>query len=140
MTQNNDCQFCQIISGKDNQAFRIIFQNEKFVAMLVSRPITKGHFIVFPRNHYSSISKNSLAANALFKYTMKLAKKVSDKLGTDAFTLKLNNNVYKLEKDRLNVGHIHIHIIPRYKAGKNIDAVSKLAGNKYFKDLVKLIN
>lgn len=140
MIKDNNCQFCKIIFGEDNQDFRIIFQNKKFIALLVSRPITKGHFVVFPKDHYSSISKANRAANTLFKCTLGLAKKVSNKLGTAAYTLKLNNNVYKLETNELNVGHIHIHVIPRYQAGENLDVIVKPAKSKYFKDMIKLIN
>lgn len=106
------CVFCQIAQSPESEEYRII-SNNKFIAMLVSHPETRGHFIVFPKSHASEIKQvpNKLE---LFKTTIKQAEKVVKKLKAPAYTLKVNNNVYALGDDPLHIGHVHVHIIPRY--------------------------
>lgn len=108
-----NCIFCQIAENPIEQEYRIIFSSEEYIGMLVSSPETKGHFIIFPRKHYSKLSEME-DRNGLFKLAIELAESAIKKLRTEAYTLKLNNNVFLFDKNPLHVGHIHIHVIPKY--------------------------
>jgi diadenosine tetraphosphate (Ap4A) HIT family hydrolase len=114
-----NCIFCQIGSDQSGEDYRIIYADKNYIAMLVSHPETVGHFIVFPRAHYSEMSEMT-DPGAFFEKVLKLAEEKIKKIEAKAFTLKLNNNLYKLESDNpLHVGHIHMHVVPRFSKGDN---------------------
>ncbi len=108
-----NCVFCNIAKGKNDQTFRIIYSDDLYIAMLVSHPETRGHFIVFPKKHYSEILEMN-QVDDLFKMSIRLSEKFTKKLDAKSYTLKLNNNLYKIDDDLSHVGHTHIHTIPRY--------------------------
>lgn len=116
-----NCAFCQIAKNLKEQEYRTIFSNKEYLGMLVSHPETKGHFIVFPKIHCSELTKLK-GRGGLFKLTIELAEKITKKLGAKAYTLKVNNKVFMLETDPLHIGHIHIHIIPRYSENDLINS------------------
>lgn len=108
-----NCVFCQIVSEPKEESFRILFEDKTFIVMLVSHPQTRGHFIVFPKNHVSEMVEMENKSE-FFGLVIDLAEKFTKKLEAKAYVLKLNNNIYKLENDPLHVGHIHMHVVPRY--------------------------
>ncbi len=107
------CVFCQIVKEQTKQKYRIFYTDSKYITMLVSNPETRGHFILFPKAHFSQIAKLS-NKEKFFELAVKLAEEKTAKLGAKAYSLKLNNKLFLLDDNPLHVGHIHIHIIPRY--------------------------
>ena len=57
-----DCIFCNIVKGKISA--RKIAETEKSLAFLDAFPLTKGHTLVIPKNHYSKIQEMSKNDNA----------------------------------------------------------------------------
>ena len=134
-----NCVFCNISKDSSNEEYRIIYLDKKYIAMLVSRPESKGHFILFPRRHCSELIEMRDKAT-FFELAIKLAEEKTKMLNAGAYTLKLNNNVFKLNKDPLHVGHIHIHIIPRYFQNDSIVDKPNMKDREYFIELKRIIN
>lgn len=122
-----NCIFCQISENPTEESYRIFYSDENFLGMLVSHPETRGHFILFPKTHYSELSELK-GKGAFFELAIKLAEEKTNKLNAKAYVLKLNNKLFKLEDNPLHVGHIHIHVIPRYFPNDSeLNRVIKLA-------------
>lgn len=109
----NNCVFCRIASNPESERGRIFFENEEYLGMQVLHPETKNHFIVFPKSHASEMLEMP-DKGGFFELVVKLAEEKIIEYGAKAYVLKLNNNIYKLENDPMHVGHIHMHVIPRW--------------------------
>lgn len=114
------CAFCQVAPNTGDQTERVIFSDQEFVAMFVSHPQTLGHFVVFPNHHFSELAQMIDKVEPLTKTTVNLAERVTLILGAKAYVLKLNNKLYALEDHPGHVGHIHMHVIPRYTSDDHI--------------------
>ena len=103
-----DCIFCKIADREIPS--KIIFENDLVMAFLDISPISKGHTIVIPKNHYSNledISDYELAE--LFKEVKRLATIIHENLKIDGYNILQNN--FPAAGQVIN--HFHIHIIPR---------------------------
>lgn len=135
----NNCIFCQIVGNPSKESQRIIYEDNKYLGMLVSHPETNGHIIIFPKAHMEEMSEMS-DAGEFFELAVELAEKLTEKLAAKAYVLKLNNKIYKLEDDPLHVGHIHIHVVPRFvkdKMKENPGIVNEAYYNNLKRKLVK---
>lgn len=107
--------------------YRVIYSDDKYLALLVLYPENRGHFIVIPKDHFSQISEVPNQGE-LFELVLRLAEKNIPLLKAKAFVLKMNNNIYKLDPNPLHIGHVHVHIVPQYEpasGGKAPDLVDK---------------
>lgn len=101
-----DCVFCNIINGKIPA--RKIMETEKSLAFLDAFPLTKGHTLVIPKNHYTKIQEMSKDDNAdLFETVKILTNKIEQ-----AFSSSLVA-VHNGKESGQEVPHVHVHIIPR---------------------------
>ncbi|CAN5321962.1 hypothetical protein BH10PAT1_BH10PAT1_6670 [soil metagenome] len=102
-----------MITGEIDNKSQLIEENKNYTVMLVNAPQTRGHFIIFPKKHYSELSefKNT---GLFFEYSINMAEKIIKKLNAKAYVMKLNNKVFMLDDNPMHVGHIHCHIIPIY--------------------------
>ena len=106
--KDKDCIFCKIIDRKIPS--KIIFENNLNLAFLDIFPISRGHTIVIPKNHYANledIPDDKLFE--LFKSVKQIATIVHKKLKIDGYNILQNN--YKAAGQDIN--HFHVHIIPR---------------------------
>lgn len=120
-----DCIFCKIVKGEIPA--KIIDETEKSLAFMDAFPLTKGHSLVIPKNHYEKMQEIPPEENAeLFETVRKVLSKV-DKL-TNATLVALHNG----KESGQEIPHVHIHLIPRSKA----DTASAVHG--MFKNRPKL--
>ena len=104
--KDENCIFCRIASGEIPS--RTLYEDSDFRVILDLEPVTKGHALILPKEHYKNLYEidDSTAAKVL-----PLAKKMADnKLGCDGFNVIQNNN----EVAGQTVFHFHMHLIPRY--------------------------
>ena len=113
-----DCIFCKMAMGLIDNRHQVIYEDNSYIGMLVSHPETDGHFIVFTRDHFSELSEIT-GRGKLFEKTVELAETITLKLGAPAYVIKMNNRVYRLDNNPLHVGHVHMHVIPKYMINKN---------------------
>ena len=105
-----DCIFCKIIKG-EIPSFRV-FENDKVFCFLDINPLTKGHVLVIPKNHYKDIfdiSEGDL--KEIISIAKELAVTIKEKLGAEGVNL-VNASGEMAEQ---SVFHFHLHVVPRYK-------------------------
>jgi histidine triad (HIT) family protein len=103
-----DCIFCKIVNKEIPS--KIIFENEQCMAFLDISPISKGHSIVIPKNHSSTIEdilEKDLVS--VFKVVKDLAIYIHKKLDTAGYNILQNN----FKPAGQVIDHFHVHIIPR---------------------------
>ena len=101
-----DCIFCKIIKGEIPA--KIIFETEKTLAFMDAFPLTKGHSLVIPKNHYKKIQDMTKEDNTdLFESVRQVISKV-DAI-SDATLLALHNG----KESGQEIPHVHVHLIPR---------------------------
>ena len=106
--KDDNCIFCQIIERKIDS--KIIFENDKVMTFLDIFPVSRGHMIIVPKNHYlnlEDIPDDDLAE--VFKIVKKMAKLIYEKLNLDGYNILQNNFTAAGQV----INHFHVHIIPR---------------------------
>ncbi len=105
-----DCIFCKIIKGEIPSAK--VFENEKVFVFLDISPLTEGHCLIIPKQHFENIfdiDENILEEIA--KTAKELAGRIKIKLGVTGVQL-VNASGKDAEQ---SVMHFHLHLIPRYE-------------------------
>ncbi len=110
-----DCIFCKIV--KKEIPAKIIAENERAIAFLDAFPITDGHTLVIPKEHYPDLG---LCDEETLVDVIKLVKKVSNKIED---TKKLNPWGFNYLSNQGTIAgqevmHFHMHIIPKYVKDK----------------------
>jgi len=101
-----DCIFCNIIKGKIPA--RKIMETKKSLAFLDAFPLTKGHTLVIPKNHYSKIQEMSKDDNVdLFESVRVLTNKIERLFSSSLIT------IHNGKESGQEIPHVHVHIIPR---------------------------
>jgi len=100
------CIFCDIVAEKIPA--RKIMETEKSLAFLDAFPLTKGHSIAIPKNHYSKIQEMNKVDNAdLFELVRILTKKIEDTFSSSLIA------IHNGKDSGQEIPHVHVHIIPR---------------------------
>lgn len=106
MKKDEECLFCQIVSGKVDSYS--VFEDKDTFAFLDASPIFFGHILLVPKKHYRSISEiPNDTIGILFSNVKPLAKALEIALGADGTLIAVNDKVSQSKP------HLHIHIIPR---------------------------
>ncbi len=106
--KRKDCLFCKI-TNKEIPS-KILFENELVLAFLDISPISKGHTIVIPKNHYSNLEDiPNYELTEVYKEVKNLATKIHKNLKIDGYNILQNNFAAAGQV----IKHFHIHIIPR---------------------------
>ena len=101
-----DCLFCKI-ANKEIPS-RIIMETGNSIAFLDAFPVSRGHTLVIPKNHYEKVQDmTDIDNNALFDTVHKVISKV-DKL-TGSTLLAIHNG----KDSGQEIPHVHVHLIPR---------------------------
>lgn len=98
----SDCIFCKIIKGEIPCSK--VYEDEKFLAFLDINPVSSGHTLLIPKNHYRWVYDVPQ-----FDQYWQVAKKIAlaiknSSINPDFVTFLTIGN---------DVPHAHIHIIPR---------------------------
>jgi histidine triad (HIT) family protein len=131
-----NCIFCKII--KRDIPSNIVFENDLNLAFLDIAPISKGHTIVIPKNHYSNLE--DIPDHELVE-TLKVVKKIAvtihHSLQIDGYNILQNN--YAAAGQVIN--HFHVHIIPRsYNDGKfTLKIPRDQASDEELKEILRIL-
>ena len=108
--KDEECVFCQIVEKKIPS--QILFENDTNLAFLDIFPVSKGHTIVIPKNHYNNLEDIPInELTGLYEIVKKLSGIIHKKLKIEGYNILQNN--FKAAGQVIN--HFHIHIIPRSK-------------------------
>ena len=101
-----DCIFCKI-SNKEITS-KIITETKNSVAFLDAFPVSFGHTLVIPKNHYEKVQDmSSVDCIDLFNTVHNVITKV-DKI-TGSTLLAIHNG----KDSGQEIPHVHVHLIPR---------------------------
>ncbi|MBP3201482.1 MAG: HIT family protein [Lachnospiraceae bacterium] len=112
---DSNCIFCKILNNEIPS--KKIYEDGDFLAMLDIAPATKGHVLIVPKEHATTMS--DLSDEKLSKILI-LAKKIIEAMkkvhGFTDYNIIQNNGRLAGQ----TVAHYHLHLIPRY----SVDEVS----------------
>lgn len=105
-----DCVFCNIVKGKFDSAK--VFEDDQVLAFLDINPVTKGHCLVIPKQHFENIFDiNEEILKKVIVATKNISEKVKNSLHADGIRVSQSNG----KEAGQAIFHFHIHIIPRYQ-------------------------
>jgi len=108
LLKDEACIFCQIVDKKIPS--QILFENDTSLAFLDIFPISNGHTIVIPKNHYNNLEDIPVdELTDVFKIVKNISSKIYEKLKIDGYNILQNN--FKAAGQIID--HFHVHIIPR---------------------------
>lgn len=103
-----ECAFCKIIRGESES--HLIFESDTLICILDIDPIHKGHVLIIPKIHRSSIDEIPiLVLHEMMQLTQKIAHALKHVYNADGYSMMQNGG------DFCDFGHFHLHIFPRYK-------------------------
>ncbi|BET37745.1 HIT domain-containing protein [Spiroplasma ixodetis] len=105
---NKACIFCTIIKDKNN----LIFEDTNTAAFMDINPVTKGHILVIPKQHFETfidttpkiVSDVSITNHKIANLLIKTIPEIK------GFNILTNNGSEAFQE----VFHYHVHIIPKY--------------------------
>lgn len=104
------CIFCRIVAGNE-KAF-IIYNSDHVMAFLDKYPVSKGHTLVVPKEHYETIFETpDHILHELIRITKKIAIAQAKILRADGVRILQNNG----KAAKQEIPHIHFHVIPFYR-------------------------
>ena len=102
-----DCIFCKIIAGELPTSK--IYEDESLFAFLNINPVHKGHALLIPKKHVSTIFDADDALLEHLAVTLKkLAGSIMKTVGAQGCTISSNNGAGQ------QIPHLHWHLIPRF--------------------------
>jgi len=101
-----DCIFCKIVQGKIPA--RKIMETDKSLAFLDAFPLTKGHTLVIPKNHYVKIQEMKKEDSTDLFGTVRIMVGRIERLAPSSL-IAIHNG----KESGQEVPHVHVHIIPR---------------------------
>ncbi len=103
-----DCVFCKIVA-REIPAL-IIHEDKSVIAFLDINPLTEGHLLVIPREHYAQVVDMPPAqCSALFSSVPMLGQALIRVTSAEGFNVLVNNGRVAGQV----VPHVHCHLIPR---------------------------
>lgn len=101
--------FCQIVKGEAEASF--VHQDDTIVAFMDIQPLTQGHMLVVPRQHFVRMHEvPDQVAMRSFRIARMLASTSQSILSAAGVNLIVMDGEVAFQ----DVPHFHIHVIPRY--------------------------
>ena len=105
----NDCVFCKIVAGQT--PVTKIFEDEIVLAFLDIGPISDGHTLIVPKQHFEKL--HDCHPELLGQVGLrlgKIAKAVAAGMNSEGYNVLCNNGRAAGQL----VKHVHFHIVPRH--------------------------
>ena len=105
----DDCLFCKIVRG-DIPSYRV-YEDGDFLAFLDRFPRGMGHTLIVPKEHFDDLfDLPPELAGRLLPLAQRLAGRIKEATGCEGLNLVQNNG----EASGQEVGHFHLHLVPRF--------------------------
>jgi len=106
-----DCPFCQLDPSKQ------LFTNDLAIALADGFPVSRGHSLIIPKRHFSSLFETTEEERAALWKLLDLTRDyLMIKYRPAGFNIGINDGISAGQ----TVMHLHIHLIPRY-SGDTVD-------------------
>jgi diadenosine tetraphosphate (Ap4A) HIT family hydrolase len=104
-----DCEFCKIAA--EDAPSSVVYQNSRIMAMMTLRPMIRGHILVIPKKHATSLSEmRCKTGGELFEVGMKIAEALrASEIESEGINFWLADG----EAAGQEVFHVHLHVLPR---------------------------
>lgn len=100
------CPFC------NPSPERILLENELCLALYDGYPVSRGHTLIVPRRHVSSVFELSAQETAEICKMIDMARPIlREREGAEGFNIGINDGTVAGQ----TIDHAHVHLIPRYK-------------------------
>ena len=106
----SDCIFCKIVKG-EIPAYKV-YEDEKVYAFLDLYPLSKGHTLVLPKEHFKTVLDTP---KDLYGYMNEVVKKIAMKIQKEYEPEGILINQNNGRKARQVIDHVHIHVKPIYE-------------------------
>lgn len=105
MDHSTPCPFCALPPA------RVLFRNDSAIAFRDAYPVTPGHTLVIPVRHVASFFDATPEERASMLDLLDASKQqVQSEFAPSGFNIGINDGAAAGQ----TVGHLHIHLIPRY--------------------------
>jgi len=107
------CVFCKIARKQASAA--LVYEDESVMAFLDIRPLSEGHTLVIPKEHYATIFEipEELVAH-LHRIVKRVALAVKKATEADGISIIQQNGKAAGQE----IFHLHVHVIPRFEGQK----------------------
>jgi histidine triad (HIT) family protein len=109
---NNECLFCNIISG-DLPSFKL-WESEEILVFLDAFPVVPGHTLLIPKKHYKTIEEIKPDEMMWLKELPRIVHAVRTMVGAEGINVWQNNGASAGQR----VDHLHFHLVPRFLGDK----------------------
>lgn len=110
---DSQCIFCRIVRKQAHAS--IVYEDETVLAFIDIRPLSEGHTLVIPKEHYETIFEipEELLAqlHRIVKRVALAAKKATE---ADGISIFQQNGAAAGQE----VFHFHVHVVPRHEGQK----------------------
>ena len=107
---DENCIFCKII--KKEIPAHIIYEDEHTLALLDIKPVSPGHTLVIPKDHYENIfTAPEETLVRMIQTVKKVSHGIKDGLSIENMNISINNGADAGQV----IFHSHIHLVPRSK-------------------------
>ncbi|HZY03841.1 MAG TPA: HIT domain-containing protein, partial [Anaeromyxobacteraceae bacterium] len=101
-----ECLFCQIVSGA--RPAEVVLESSGAIAFLDRFPVARGHTLVVPRQHASTLLQlDDGAAGALFGSVVEVVERLTESLHPAGFNVGWNHGAAAGQR----VLHFHVHVL-----------------------------
>jgi len=108
MTSDMTCIFCRIINSQITAL--ILHQNDHAVALLDAFPLSVGHTLVIPKNHYPKLQDMDIdSTGSVFSLVRKICAALEKAVNVKSTTIAIHNG----REAGQEIPHVHVHIVPR---------------------------
>ncbi|HQA87925.1 MAG TPA: HIT domain-containing protein, partial [Candidatus Dojkabacteria bacterium] len=98
-----------------------VYEDEKVIAFLDVNPLSKGHTLVLPKQHFETVLDiPSDLYSYLAQVVQKVAKNLNEKYKPEGILINQNNG----ERAGQVIPHVHIHVKPIYKDTQMVSEAS----------------
>jgi len=103
--KSTECPFCTLPRE------RILLRNDRSVAFRDAYPVTTGHTLVVPARHVASFFDTTVEERmSMFELVEAAKQQLQLEFGPAGYNIGINDGAAAGQ----TVGHLHIHLIPRY--------------------------
>lgn len=108
--KDTSCIFCKIANG-EIPSYKV-YEDSEVIAFLDVNPASRGHTLVMPKDHYTSIVTTPKAIlDKAFEVAQLVAQAEIAQLGASGVNVITNCG----KSAGQTIDHFHIHVIPRYE-------------------------
>ena len=104
-----ECLGCRIVHQLE-PAVNVVYETESVIAVLDIDPFNDGHLLILPKSHYVELEEmDESTRRAIIETSAELSRLLKKALQPDGITVCQNGGRFN------DLGHYHMHLIPRYE-------------------------